>query len=447
MPLLDAAAQTALQEGGRLGLDGFEVLIKGGRSLSIKAFDGKVDEFSTSDTCGLSVRALRAQQEGYAYTEDLRPAAVRAAVQAAAENALLVADPQPVRLAVFEGEPQQLELFCPALEARPAAEKIALALQTDAATRASPEVLAVPHVGYSEGTAFLRLLNDRGLDRGYRVSAAFIYSYPLVGRAEQRKTAFEFERSRDGAHLDPERVANAAVERARSLLAAEEVSSGSYPIVFENRSATKMLEAFAPIFNAQVAQEGHSVLSSERLGSRIGSELLQLIDDPLLAAGWSSRPFDDEGCPSRRLQLMGDGIFQHQMHNSKTGRKAGCASSGHASRAIRGTLGIASSNLFLEPGTQPVTALRARYPRAIEVTEIVGLHSGSSLSSGDFSVPCKGFLLEAGERKQALQDFTISGNILETLQRIEALGDDLYFGLSGVGSPAWLVSKLSVGGK
>ncbi len=443
----DAAAEVALEEGGKLGLESLEVLIKGGRNLAIKVFDGAVDEFSSSETGGLSVRALRGGQEGYAYSEDLGPEAVRATVRAAAENALLVADPEPVTSAGFRGAEHALGLFSPALEELPVADKIALALASDAATRAaSEEVLTVPQVGYAEGTAFQRLVSSGGLDARYRVSSAFIYTIPLVGRGEQKKTALEFRRSRDGAGLDPEEMARTAVARARGLLDARSLKSGSYPVVFENRVATKLLEAFGRMFSAQAAQEGHSVLGPGRVGETIAAPHVTVVDDPLRPGGWASRPFDDEGCPSRLLALIEDGVFQSHLHNAKTARRAGATSTGHASRSVRGTLGVAASNLYVRPGESSPASLRAAHPQAVEIVEIEGLHAGTQLASGDFSAPCKGYWLEAGERRQALENFTVSGNILTTLAGLEAVADDLYFGLSGVGSPSWLVSSLSIGG-
>lgn len=78
----------------------------------------------------------------------------------------------------------------------------------------------------------------------------------------------------------------------------------------------------------------------------------------------------------------------------------------------------------------------------------MGLHSGATPVSGDFSFGANGYLCEDGKRICAINGFTVAGNFGEILKNISAIGDTLE-GSSDYDffSPLIKFSSLSIAGK
>jgi PmbA protein len=81
------------------------------------------------------------------------------------------------------------------------------------------------------------------------------------------------------------------------------------------------------------------------------------------------------------------------------------------------------------------------------LTEVSGLHAGANPVSGDFSLLSRGFEVKGGKCVRAVEQFTVAGNFYKLLETIEAVGNDLLFEGSPIGSPCVRVKNLSVAGE
>ena len=81
------------------------------------------------------------------------------------------------------------------------------------------------------------------------------------------------------------------------------------------------------------------------------------------------------------------------------------------------------------------------------ITDLAGLHSGANTVSGDFSLAAKGFYVENGKKSFPVEQITVAGNYFDLLKNITAIGNDLKFPMSNVGSPSVIVEGLSIAGK
>jgi PmbA protein len=127
------------------------------------------------------------------------------------------------------------------------------------------------------------------------------------------------------------------------------------------------------------------------------------------------------------------GVFKTFLHNRETAEALGQENTGHGARNYRGVLGVAPSNLYLEP------LGNLAFTEGVLITEFMGLHAGANPVSLDFSLQALGLWVEEGEVRYAVENFAVSGNLLELLQGIEGVGSD-WTGSSGVrpsGAPPW----------
>lgn len=120
-----------------------------------------------------------------------------------------------------------------------------------------------------------------------------------------------------------------------------------------------LLQTFSSVFSADAAQKGLSLLAGKE-HSQIAAPCVTLVDDPLLPGGFASRPFDGEGVATYTKKVIENGVLTTLLHNLKTANKAGCASTGNASRAsYAASVGVSPTNFFLQPGQADLDALHA----------------------------------------------------------------------------------------
>jgi PmbA protein len=444
----EVAALLSLAQG--LGLNEVEVYAQRDEALTLRAHKGELESFQRSNPVGVGVRVWQGAQVGYAYTENRSEDALRRVLEQAASNAALV-EPQE-GAGLFEAPAAGQATLMPScvdFSGVDLQRKIDLVLELERASFAADNrVTAVPGCAYSDSTRCVRVTNSRGFDGGYRLSQANLLVYPLVAEAGQNKTYYSVSLARRFEALDPEQLARDAIFGAISRLGAKEPVSGTYQVVLTPRAMTELFAAFASIFSARAVQEGKSLLAG-KLGQAIASPLVRIKDDASLETGFASRPFDDEGVVSQPLTLVQAGVLSSYLHNLQTARKAGVSSTGHGERGgYKGTLGVAPSNLFIDAGDCRVADLYRVAGPLVVVDDFQGLHAGTNIISGDFSLAAQGWLYEGGVRQYPVHNFTVAGNFLSLLADVDALGDDLAFYPHGayVGSPSVRVRALAIAG-
>ncbi len=445
-PEFDSEVACLLEAATRKGVDA-EVYLVQSKATKVAVQDGVVETFTLTGTRGVGVRVISEGRVGYAFTESFAQDALCEVIDDATTNAGLLPPDEAAGLGEFRDEAPDLHLYNPDLAEVPVERKIAAALGIDAAGRAADSrVKTVTSVGYGDVSGLYRIASTRGVDRFYRESIAFGHCMPIVAADGQNKTYANRRNVRRFEQFSPEEIAREAVARCIEKLGAREITSGRYPVVFHPEAFADLLDVFCSIFSAKVAQEGKSLLRG-KTGETVASCALTLVDDPLLPAGFGTRPFDDEGCVSRPFTLVADGVFCGFLHNVQTARREGVQTTGHASRGgYSGVLGVRPSNLVVKAGAKSRDDLLASGPQVLQITEITGLHAGANAISGDFSLQAQGFMHGGGDRYPA-HLFTVSGNFYQLLEAIEAVGSDVEIQPSGTSTPSVLVGGMAIAGK
>ena len=111
------------------------------------------------------------------------------------------------------------------------------------------------------------------------------------------------------------------------------------------------------------------------------------------------------------------------------------------------SIGVSESNLYLQEGKMTFDQLMSEIGEGLIITDLAGLHSGANVVSGDFSLAAKGFYVENGKKTFPVEQITVAGNYFDLLKNIVAIGNDLKFPMSNIGSPSVIVEGLSIAGK
>lgn len=443
---------TRLIEGARrAGFEDCEIYESSGDSFRVMVYDGKVDDYKVNASAGLSFRGLRGGRMGYAYTEAMDGDAVEMLLRKAWENAAVVESDDPQFIHGGGGEYKTVNGYYPALDELTAARKIELALAMEAAARRiDPRVRSVGHCMLQYGSGRVRIRNSRGLDLSERGNGLFAFLQPVAEDGGGKEEGHAYLITHDPGGLDPEALAREAVANTLAKLGAGPVPSGHYDILLGNEAAGDLLSAFSEIFSADAAQKGLSLLRG-RENETIASGCVTLTDDPHLPGGFACAGFDAEGAATYPKAVIENGVLKTLLHNLRTAAKDGVRTTGNAAKAsFKSPVDVSPFNFYIRPGGDSFEALCGRMGKGLYVTELDGLHAGANPVSGDFSLPCKGFLVEDGRPGRPVDQITVAGNFLTLLRGVEAAGSDLRFGIPGtgcVGSPSLWIRSLSVAGK
>ncbi len=434
----EQARDYLLQKARAMGVDA-EVLATHTRELTVQAHGGRVEEITQATQGGVGVRVVVGGKTGYAYTEERTLEALDWVLAEAHENALLQSEgggflPEG-------GELGQHDLLGEGLSA-PLEQKRQAALDVEAGLRADPRMRQVQMTRYSENETQAALGSTRGVWGAYRNGYSALMAYAVMGQGQSLKQSFELDVSKEFHALDPGRTAQEFIRKTGRLLGARPLKTGRYRAYFEPKAFGPLLAMMGMyMLSAKNVLEGKSLLAN-KIGQKIASDIFTLVDDPTLPGGLASRPFDAEGTPARRTVLIEKGVLRTFAHNSETARKMGVENSGHASRSYKGVLGIAPTNLFVEPGRG------VELDDGIVITDLMGLHAGANPISGEFSLQALGLRVEGGEMAYPVENFTVAGNFLELLTHITALGTELEWNpmMGIVGTPMVEVDELSFAG-
>ena len=436
----EEAKRWLLAEAGRRGVD-LEVLGSVERRLQINAQDGKAGETTVATRGGMGLRVVDGGRVGYASTEDLSEGSLAWALTEASENAAL----QPAGAAALPagGALGRHDLVDEGLSGT-VAEKRDKAVSLETELKRDPRVQSVQYALYGESQGETVIGSTRGVDGSYRSGRASLVA-GLVMRADGSvKQGFEFAHANDFHQLEPGRTALRALEGLGRHLGARPLTTGRRRAVLEPRVVSTLLSLLAYSLSGKTLAEGKSALAG-KLGERVAAAGFTLVDDPTLRGGLASRPFDSEGTPSRRVVLVEDGVLRSFLHNTETAARTGQQTTGHAQRSYAGTLGVGITNLVLSPGAGVTPG------DGVLVTDLMGVHAGANPITGDVSLQAMGLETVGGETFP-VDDFAVSFNLFELLQRIDEVGDvpETHADPRGAGAvtaPSLAVPDVSFAGK
>lgn len=412
-------------------------------SFEANASGGALDRYSVSKISGMSVRVLYGGKNGYAYTQVLDDP--RPLVLAAIDNAKVigVTDAHPMQgKCAYEPVTRAPD----PLHEKTEAEKIALALRLEQETLdADPRVKRLAYSEVETASGWISIHNTLGLSAERPTGISVHYAMPVVEADGESKSALSFRMGEDV--LDTAATAREAAQAAANALGAKPVPSGTYRVLIENLAMADLLTAFSPMFSADEAQKGCSLLAN-REGQTVGTPSVTVWDDPFHPA--APRAFDGEGTPCRKKAVIEKGVLKTLLHNCKTAKKAGAESTGNGSRASAASpVSVAPTVLYVESGASTFDSLLEKLGTGLVITELDGLHAGLDTVSGDFSLKASGYLTENGMRVRPVSQITVAGNFLPLLSAVEAVGADFRFAMPEgplVGSPSVLISALAVAG-
>jgi len=425
-----------------------ECTISEGEEFSASVRMRELETLKEAGSRGVGLRILIGKRTGSAYTSDFSKSGIELMVKSARELADVTTEdphlglPDPSELGSLPGD---LALYCSDVAQLETPFKIAQAMEAEAAALDYD-----PRITNSEGGSFDNNLsrtvfaNSRGFVGEYRTSSCSLSAVPVAREGESMERDYWFSLARSFSGLEKAAdIGKIAAQRAVRRLGAVKMETQKVPVVFEPRTARSLLGNIFEAVHGESIYRQASFLAG-KLGQKIASEKLTVIDDGTLPGLFGTSPFDDEGVPTRRTVVIDKGVLKSYLMNTYTARKLGMKTTGSAARGITGNAGIGHGNLFMERGDKSAEDIIKSIPNGFYVTELMGF--GINIVTGDYSRGATGLWIRNGELAFAVSEVTIAGNLINMLQDLEYIGSDLEF-RGSTAAPTLCIREMTVGGK
>ncbi|VEP17381.1 putative Zn-dependent protease-like protein [Hyella patelloides LEGE 07179] len=281
------------------------------------------------------------------------------------------------------------------------------------------------------------LVNSQGLHCEYTDTTLSYYLGVELVKDEDFLGIYDGEDSKNSLKCD-----RAIADIEQRLAWAEtntNTPAGKFPVLFTANAATLLWDTVVSALNGKRVRENSSPWSSYQ-DKMVASPLLTISQKPEREP--YSCPFDDEGTPTKTLNLITAGQLNNFYCDRTIAKELGIPPTGNGFRPDLGSYPTPSlTNLIVEPGDSSLTQLIAQLDNGIIVDQILG---GGADISGDFSVNVElGYRVSGGEVVGRIKDTAISGNVYNIIQQIVTLGNDVLWNGS-CNTPSLIVEGLSV---
>jgi TldD protein len=426
--------------------------------------EGAVKKAARHVSHGAGIRAQCAERTGYAHTDDIS----LGRLEEAARQARAIADQAAATAVVAVGpggnQPHDLYALAESPIEADITSKVALLRQVDAAARAAdPRVRQVIATLGSEEVVVL-IAQPWGLSVG-DVRPLTRLNVTVIAEDDGKREVGTF----GGGGRVPldffangerwRRLAEEAARQAVLKLGAREAPAGTMTVVLGPGWPGILLhEAVGHGLEGDFNRKGTSAFAG-RLGQRVASEIVTVVDDGTMANRRGSLNVDDEGTPTRRNVLIESGVLVGYMQDRLNARLMGVEPTGNGRRESFAHPPMPRmTNTFMLAGTDDPADIIRSVRHGLYAVNFGG--GQVDITSGKFVFSAsEAYLIEDGRVTAPVKGATLIGNGPEALTRVSRVGADLALdegigtcgkdGQSvpvGVGLPTIRIDGMTVGG-
>ena len=444
------------------GVDFGDIYFQHSRREGWTMEDGIVKDGSHSIDEGVGVRAISGEKTGFAYSDEIHGEALLSAARTARAIARDGHSQAPVALAPAAGH--RLYPALDPMDACPNEEKLEAMRRIDRLLRAADPRVKQVTVTLSASVDTVLVARTDGVIAGDMRPLVRMGIQVVVEQNGRRESAnagyggrYGYERLLgDG---QPERFAREALRQALLNLEAVDAPAGVMPVVLGSGWPGVLLhEAVGHGLEGDFNRKGTSTYAG-RMGQRVASPGVTIVDDGMLEGRRGSLNIDDEGTPTSATTLIEDGILVGYMQDTHNARLMGVAPTGNGRRQSFAHLVMPRmTNTYMLAGQDSPEDMIRAVKKGLYAVNFGGGQVDITTGKYVFSAT-EAYLIEDGKVTAPVKGATLIGDGPETMQRVKMVGHDLAFdegigtcgknGQSvpvGVGQPSLLIDGLTVGG-
>ncbi len=430
--LLSMIIKKALSSGG----DYADVFVEHQTPLSIHLEDDKIEKLISGMDAGVGVRVIFGDRTAYAYSNDFSKDSLME-IAATVGRAVKEGKEKDAVFDLRKVSPRvdfKIRNYPPDVEI---GKKITLVENANRAAKGVSASVRQVSVIYRDAVQNLCIATSDGTiteeERVYTLALVQV----IAAEGDVLQTGYEPVGGLSGFELFDEHpldgIAARTARKAVEMLKAPKAPGGRMPVVISSEAGGTMIhEAVGHGLEADLVQRGLSVYSN-KVGQRIASPLITIVDDSTLPNKRGSFRFDDEGVFSQRTVLVEKGILKGYMHDRLTAMKDGVSSTGNGRRQSYKHRPIPRmSNTFIAPGEGDPVKIQASVEKGFFVKKMGGGQVNTVTGEFVFDVS-EGYLIEKGRIGEPVRGATLIGNGPEILKSIDMVGNDIGFAIGTCG--------------
>ena len=456
-PQLELLTSRALSRGG----DFCDLYFEYTTYTNLLLKDGEVSSGGSHTDYGVGIRVLNGEKTGFAYSESTDLKEMLSAADAAAAIAWSPADPRNYVPTVD----RKYDLYPCQEDWRTAkvGHMVQILKKLEAAIKAKDERIVKIIARISNSVSDVLMYNSLGeLTTDSRPMGSLVASvvFQQNGKTESKSASRSFRMGTE--MLTDELIAEIADEAVSGIDARFEAirpDGGQMPVVMgAGASGILLHEAMGHAFEADFNRKGQSIFAG-RLGEKVCSSKISIIDDGTIANNRGSGNYDDEGVPAQKTYMVKDGILTSYLHDRNSAAWYGVPSTGNGRReSFRYNPIPRMRATYMENGDTTKEDIICSVKKGIYVDEFS--NGQVKIGEGDFTFYVKsGYLIEDGHLTAPVKDINVIGNGPAALADISMVAADLKID-NGTwtcgkeqnvpvtcGIPTVLVNNLTVGGE
>ena len=422
----------ALQQAVDFGASYAEVRLVSETGSSVNLRDGKLENAIPGQEVGVTLRILADGAWGVHSTPDI--GSISGQIESTVRLAKAVAmrrtsSDKPVQLAevpIFQDEIH----WHPKKDIRKTdlSTKIDM-LKAIADSASDDEKIVSTTCGWADEHIHTELLTSEGMDRVWSFQRSLVRGM-VTARDESEVVSYRTRYGGEGGlelieSCDLGQLGSDARIAALRLLKAKRAPSGKMPLIADrDLTGVYIHEALGHPCEADLVAAGDSCLDG-KLGQKIGSDIVTVVDDPTIRGGYGAYPIDDEGVNTRAKQLITNGVLTEYLNHRETAAHFDIQPNGGA-RAQDGLHHplVRMSNTMIMGGTHNnMDDLMEDIDYGIYACGSRGGQVDTGKGSFQFAAQ-EAWLIENGEITTPLKDVSVSGLTLEILQNVNGLTRD-----------------------
>ncbi len=425
------------------GADSADAISMSSQSISVSQRLGKKEDLERSESSGFGLRVFIGKKQAIVSSTDHSDNEIDELIQRAIDMAKVAPDDPYVGISDLNTSSKNLKKLNLLDSFEPTIDNL-----YENVSIAEEAALSMKGITNSEGSsaswskASIALVNTNDFFGSYSGSTFSISTAVIAGNGAAMERDYDYSVSRHKKKLeDPKLIGINAAKRAIKRLNPVKIDSSELPVVFDWRVSSSLLGHFAGAINGQSIAKKTSFLN-EMMNKQVFKKGVNIIDDPLISDGLASKPFDGEGIPTNKIDLVSNGKLNNWILDLASSRQLNLKTTAHASRGTSSVPFPSPTNLYLQPGDASLEEIIGDLRKGIYITELIGM--GVNGVTGDYSRGAAGFLIENGELTYPISEITIAGNLLSMFANLTP-ANDLKF-KNRTNSPSVLVNKMIVAG-
>lgn len=450
--VIDAALST--------GGDFAEIYVEDNKTTELVVVGGQMESGIKGTDFGVGIRIFSGVKSFYAYSNDGK----RETLVQLAKSLAKAVKSEKSTIPLYEGK-----ILSPLVHksiVQPSSvsmkEKLILLQRAHQAAKNYDSAISQTNIRYIDQEQTIQLANSEGLlarDRRVRTRVLFTAVAELGGKMQTGYVGpgalkgYEFYDT-----IDLNQYAIKAAKMAKTMVEADYSPAGKMPVIVENAFGGLLFhEACGHSLEAGSVAKGMSVFSN-RIGEKIGSEVLTLIDDGTMPNAWGSMGTDDEGNLPRKNVLIENGILKGYLIDKFNGRRMGMEATGSSRRqSYRLAPTARMSNTYIAAGKSTREEIIGNTEYGLYAKTIGAGSVNPTTGEFNFSV-IEGYMIKNGKIDRPVKGATLVGNGEDILKSVDMVGNNLELGQGycmaesgtifvSMGQPTIRIQSITVGGR